>query len=479
MTRALRMLLLVLVVSGSLAGPASAQEAGPVLALLGSHWRLARLDGTAVRDKAGIDLMFSAAGRVSGSTGCNDIDGSWTHLGDDRITMGDFEATRARCSGERGRLEDRLIVALIRASTFAIDGDALTIRTAEGAELEFRAHGRTGFELVGDWALAAVDGQPAADIPRSTITFAEGGRLSGLGGCNGYRGDWSVDGRAIRIRHLLAGLVTCADHVGTHEDAFLDTLEGSDTWRVEGDTLTLASTDDKHSLTLRADRPVSYTLTDTDWTIATISDGASATAVSTIRFDGDGTVSGWGGCNSFRGPWTLDGDGIVLHIGPLMRTRTQCDWGGGPDLEASYLSALEDVIGYKTPGGAELWLTTASGVRITFSPPVVPTLVGSTWYLASMGDVPYASTAPVDLIFADDGSFTGNGGCDLVWGSFERRGDALRFVDVSSGERSCERSVDDFQRAFLGVLPFVDRMAFDGSDLLLYAGEVALRFATR
>ena len=152
---------------------------------------------------------------------------------------------------------------------------------------------------------------------------------------------------------------------------------------------------------------------------------------------------------------------------------------GGPDLEASYLSALEDVIGYKTPGGTELWLTTASGVRITFSPPVVPTLVGSTWYLASMGDVPYASSAPVDLTFFDDGSFTGYGGCDLVWGSFELRGDALRVVDVSSGEPSCERSVADFQRAFLGVLPFVDRMAFDGPDLLLYAGEVALRFATR
>ena len=127
--------------------------------------------------------------------------------------MGDFEATRTRCTGDRGRLEERFVLALIRATSFAIDDDALTIRTADGSELVFRAHGRTGSELVGDWALTAVDGEPAPDIPRSTITFAEDGHISGLGGCNGYRGDWSVDGRAIRIRRVLAGLVTCADHV--------------------------------------------------------------------------------------------------------------------------------------------------------------------------------------------------------------------------------------------------------------------------
>src|SRR5262245_51063508 len=111
MTRMLRVLLLALVALGSVAAPTPAQEASPLLTLLGSHWRLARFDGAAVRQKAGIELTFSAAGRVTGSGGCNDLDGSWTYLGSDHITMSDFEATRSRCTGDRGRLEERLILA--------------------------------------------------------------------------------------------------------------------------------------------------------------------------------------------------------------------------------------------------------------------------------------------------------------------------------------------------------------------------------
>jgi heat shock protein HslJ len=478
MTRALRASLLTLLTLAIIGWPAAAQEPSPALVLVASHWRLVRFDDTAIPEKAGIELTFTLAGGVTGNGGCNDLEATWTYLDRDQLSMSGFEATRTRCPGARGRLEDRLVLALIRATSFAIEDDRLTITTTDGVQLVFRAHGRTGSELVGDWKLAAVDGEAAPDIPRSTLSFGEGGAVSGQAGCNGYRGTWSVDGRALRIRHVLAGIATCPEHVTAIETGFLDTLEDADGWRVDREALTLTTSAGAHSLTLRADLPVTYGLTGTDWTIATISGDANASAASTIRFDDGGTVSGWGGCNSYSGPWNLDDDGLVLHIGPLMRSRTQCDWGG-PDLEASYLTALEDVIGYKTPGGSELWLNTAAGVRITFSPPVVPTLTGPLWYLTSMGEVAYTGDAPVDLVFSEDGSFTGNGGCDLIWGAFELRGDALRFVDTSTGERSCEPSVDDFQRAIVGLLPFVDRMAFDGQDLLLYAGEVALRFATR
>jgi heat shock protein HslJ len=216
-------------------------------------------------------------------------------------------------------------------------------------------------------------------------------------------------------------------------------------------------------------------LTGTEWTIASISEGATATADTTIRFDEDGTLSGWGGCNTYRGPWSLDDDGIVLRIGPLMSTRNRCAWQGA-DLEAGYLATLEDVIGYKTPEGAELILYGAAGAHITFSPPVIPTLTGGDWHLAMIGDVPFDGVAPVNLTFVEDGSFVGNGGCDMIWGSYELRGDAFRFVDLGSGDRACEPAVTDFQRSYLGLLPLLDRMAFDGPDLVLYAGEQSVRF---
>jgi heat shock protein HslJ len=476
MTRALRVLLLAFLTLGAVAGPAPAEDQSPARRLVASRWGLVRVDGSSVPQRTGVVIAFSAAGRVTGSSGCNDLEGSWTYLGGDGISIGDVAATREPCTDGPGRTERRFLDALILATTFIIDGSRLRVRTTDHGELVFRALGRTGSELGGEWLLASIDGTPAADIPRSSVSFADDGTLAGDGGCNAFRGGFSIRDDAIRVRRLLTGRATCATHVTDQETGFLDALQDAGSWSVAGDTLTLADTRGRHPITLRAVRPASHTLTDTDWTIASISDGATAAAGSTIRFWADGTLSGWGGCNTFRGPWTLDDDGIVLQLGPLMATRTRCAWEG-LHLEAAYLTTLEDVIGYKTPGGAELWLTTASGVRVTYSPPVVPTLTGGGWHLAMVGDVPFEDQAPVSITFSDDATFVGNGGCDLFWGTFELRGDAFRVIDVESGDRACETAVRDLQGSFLGLLPVLDRMAFDGPDLLLYAGTQAIRFS--
>lgn len=476
MTRALRVLLLVVLALATTVGPAPAQDASAGVRLTRSHWRLTDLDGTAIPARAGIELAFTLGGRVTGSGGCNDLDGSWTYLGADRITMGDFAATRRSCPGPAGRDERRLIEHLILTETFTVDDGRLILRTTQGDELVFRTRGRTGSELVGEWVLTAVDGAPAADLPRSTLSFDEQGSVSGMAGCNDFRGRYIVEDTTIRVQRVLAGLGTCADHVMTQELGLLDGLASGGAWTVADDTLTIGDARGRGSITLRAVRPVMHQLTGTDWTIASISDGATAAAGSTIRFDEDGTVSGWGGCNSYRGPWSLDADGIVLDIGPLMSTRTRCPWEG-VDLEAAYLATLEDVLGYKTPGGAELLLTTASGVRITYTPPVTPTLTGGNWHLARIGDAPFDGMAPVNLTFVEDGSFVGNGGCDLIWGSYEVRGDSFRIIDLESGDRSCEAAVTEFQESFLGLLPLLDGMAFDGQDLVLSAGDQSVRFS--
>jgi heat shock protein HslJ len=149
------------------------------------------------------------------------------------------------------------------------------------------------------------------------------------------------------------------------------------------------------------------------------------------------------------------------------------------DLEQAYLATLQDVRSYKTPDGAELILYAASGARITYSPPVIPILTGETWHLAMIGDVPFDGSVPVNLHFQEDGSFGGFGGCDLLAGTYEVRGDALRIVEVDSGDKSCEPEVNELERSFLGLLPLLDRMAFDGPDLVLSAGDQSVRFFRR
>lgn len=74
---------------------------------------------------------------------------------------------------------------------------------------------------------------------------------------------------------------------------------------------------------------------------------APADAVPTLLLE-EGNASGFGGCNTFRGGYELDGDSISL--GPLAATLMACE---EPKLaaEAAYLPALEAADSWAFEGG--------------------------------------------------------------------------------------------------------------------------------
>ena len=73
-----------------------------------------------------------------------------------------------------------------------------------------------------------------------------------------------------------------------------------------------------------------------------------------------------------------------------------------------------------------------------------------------LGDMPFDGMAPVNLTFVEDGSFVGNGGCDMIWGSYEVRGDTFRIIDLEAGER--------FYSELLGF-PVVERWSSRGGAI--------------
>jgi heat shock protein HslJ len=459
------------------AAPSVAQGAAETVTvrpLTLTRWHLVRLDGARVPRKSGVSLAFTASGRMEGFAGCNDFDGTWTWLGGERLAIGLQSATRARCATAVARSERLFLDRLVQTTSFSLDGRELAFASSVGSGLVFRAGARTGDELTGDWALAAIDGSPAPDYPRSTVTFDGSGGVSGTGGCDAFRSSYAIDDDAISFGPIRTGFAACPDHAMAQESAFLDALQGADSWSADEDTLTLGQ--GRHALELRRVRPVTHDFTGTTWSLVSITGtGANGVVGSTIRFEPDGTVSGWSGCNTFRGPWSVV-DGTGLHVGPLMTTRTTCDQAW-MDLETAYLHSLEDVLGYKTPDGAALWLTTRSGARMVFDPPLTPSLTGTQWKLADIAGTPVGPPTTIILHFLQDASVSGNAGCDMYLGWFEQRGDSLRIEDVTTmGDRGCDPAVTEVQRSFLSLLPLVDGLRFEGPDLLLRFGDQALRF---
>ena len=71
---------------------------------------------------------------VTGSTGCNSFGGSYQVDGD-AIAIGEVRMTLKACEPDVSQQEDVVHRALVRASTFSIDGDTLTLMDAQGAFL--------------------------------------------------------------------------------------------------------------------------------------------------------------------------------------------------------------------------------------------------------------------------------------------------------------------------------------------------------
>jgi heat shock protein HslJ len=81
-----------------------------------------------------ITANFGEDGTVSGSAGCNNYSGTYTVDGD-QISIGPLAMTRMACVEPAGVMEQETayVMALETAAVYAIQGDVLELRTAEGA----------------------------------------------------------------------------------------------------------------------------------------------------------------------------------------------------------------------------------------------------------------------------------------------------------------------------------------------------------
>jgi copper homeostasis protein (lipoprotein) len=98
--------------------------------LEGTYWKLVRLGETAVvagqRQREAHLVLDSAAHRVSGSTGCNRLTGSY-RLDGQSLRFSQVAMTRMACDGTVAAIEQSFTKALDAARTWAIKGDHLEL----------------------------------------------------------------------------------------------------------------------------------------------------------------------------------------------------------------------------------------------------------------------------------------------------------------------------------------------------------------
>jgi heat shock protein HslJ len=108
-------------------------------------------------------------------------------------------------------------------------------------------NGNTSSSPIGTWELISY-GSPSSPTPAApevdtSIEFARDGTLTGNVGCNGFGGDYKVDGEHIVFGQMISTLMFCEGPVGEQETITLGVFAESAPFVVDGDTLTITSAD--------------------------------------------------------------------------------------------------------------------------------------------------------------------------------------------------------------------------------------------
>jgi heat shock protein HslJ len=468
--------------------------------VLDVEWVLSELDGAAVPADPAITATFAGSGTLSGSGGCNDYTAKWTSDGVS-LTVTDLFSTFKACSAEVNERESSYFALLQDATSWILEGSAITVTTSGGATLVYGGDEEApeALALVGDWTLATVDGEAPPSGMVVSLSIGADGTLGGVA-CNDYNASYTATSTGdLTVDPILSTRTSCGEDQDAFEVTYLGGLQGATGWGTQIGRLTIFGAAE---LVFGDGSAADATLTGQEWTLTSLG-GAPMTpdAGVTATFGDDGSVTGSAGCNRFSGPYTVDGED--LSIGPLLTTRMSC----GPtadDLERTYLGALEAAIGFAI-SGTDLVISTSNDVTLEFSTasgPVEPTatpavsetpepsapavtpppslaaspvpsvagvagdIVGS-WTMSSYaGTVLPSGMLSIDITFAQDGTFTGFGGCNDYSGQWALDGTSLSisgFEAASSG--TCDQMTQGLEQGYFGLMPFLDtaELAADGT----------------
>ena len=177
---------------------AQAKPGGPK-PLEGTYWKAVELAGMPVPSEdptREAHLLFQAAGRVSGSDGCNRITGSYELKGD-AITFGQMAGTQMACLNT-AEIERPFREALKGATRLTVVGDRLGATGKRVAAFRAGAQSAPGLEGT-SWRLVRFQSSDDSvltpdDRAKYTIDLGAGGQLTARVDCNRGRGTWKSSG---------------------------------------------------------------------------------------------------------------------------------------------------------------------------------------------------------------------------------------------------------------------------------------------
>jgi len=217
--------------------------------MTGKVWVLSQLVGKSPLSNTSITAVFTSNGTVSGSAGCNRYNGTYQTSGNHITFPTPMATTMMMCDPGVMAQENAYLQSLAQVKTFTISGEELTLLGDNRTPLTvYQAQSQ---DLSGtSWSVTAYNnGKQAVTsvINGTTLTadFGKDGNLTGSSGCNTYQGSYKISGNQISIGSLTSTMMACNTPQGImeQETQYLAALQSAVTYRVEGSSMELRTTE--------------------------------------------------------------------------------------------------------------------------------------------------------------------------------------------------------------------------------------------
>jgi len=229
-------------------------------------------------------------------------------------------------------------------------------------------------------------------------------------------------------------------------------------------------------LTACASSASSQELTGGIWLLTELN-GAEPIAGTTLtaEFDQDGRVGGSSGCNSYNTTYVVDGNELTFGE-QVASTMMAC-----PDpimrQEGEFHQALVDTATYEIKDD-ELILSDSSGNEVARFEVIDQSLGGSSWQVISYNN---GKEAVVSVIigteitanFGEDGTMTGNAGCNNYSTKYETEGDKISIGTAEFTEMGClePEGIMEQEQLYLAALETADTYKIEGMTMDMRTSE--------
>ncbi|HRF95712.1 MAG TPA: META domain-containing protein, partial [Aggregatilineales bacterium] len=270
---------------------------------------------------------------------------------------------------------------------------------------------------------------PVIEWTTVTLIFDDFSAVTGNAGCNAYSAGYTIsdlDEKTITFSMITSTLMACVNNAQMEQELiYMQALQTVTSYELSPDQLILNY--EGGQLIFMELRLAS--LANTEWQLVQYGTTDALLDVIgdmpiTLKFDGEETISGSGGCNSYGGTYSIwDGD---ITFSNVFSTEMACMTEGVMEQESHYFRALSTASTIPVMSVSRLVIDYGRSSQLIFERRY--SLVNTSWQLVSFDDVtPVVQNSVVTITFDDMMHIAGSGGCNNYGGSYSVNGGALNF----------------------------------------------------